>query len=426
MKKRYLLGLSIISAAFIGCGGGGSSSSSSTDVLVEDGLIIGAKVTDSAGHVATYKDGHYTFNTKAKLPIKVVTQNTIKDGNVSGEVKTFQDLNKNGKYDDGDVAYNAAMSIDYSASSSDVKANPVTALIPSNWDGESEIAGLSADKVKLASTKGLDASNDKTLKLTAAKLTAIQETFVKYGLKPEESDKVLEKIPADKDIVKNFDDVVKSVAQDLVDDTTLFNDDTKNLTDVSTAVSNVATSINDLSTNTDLSSPETLVAVVQTLPEDATEVANDTNPITTDDLAQVDNSVFKNLVESLELIPLSVIDPDDETIAKMDVLKVKNFKIEYIDDTHIKVVATATDLDDKYSFVINQTYTKDNAGAFVYKKDDNHIAKIIFDYEGGRYLVIKVDDTNIPYPLLTTDEIKNNQKLMDNKDSINSRNEAQL
>lgn len=185
-----------------GCGGGGGGVSK---MKLEDAAIYGALVVDSKGMKGvSIGDGIYQFkdnngsDTVPTLPIKVNSQNLIDNGKVNitnvdgvwysylGATKaplTFQDLDGDTKYTPGvDIAYNGAFTLNYSASgSSQINANPVTALIPAGWDGTKAIAGLSADILKAASSTGVKDSNNAELKRATALLTSITDVLALSG-----------------------------------------------------------------------------------------------------------------------------------------------------------------------------------------------------------------------------------------------------
>jgi hypothetical protein len=185
-----------------GCGGGGGGVSK---MKLEDAAIYGALVVDSKGMKGvSIGDGIYQFkdnngsDTVPTLPIKVNSQNLIDNGMVNitnvdgvwysykGSAKaplTFQDLDGDGKYTPSvDIPYNGSFTLNYSASgSSQINANPVTALIPAGWDGTKVIAGLSADILKAASSTGVKDSNNAELKRATSLLTAISDVLALSG-----------------------------------------------------------------------------------------------------------------------------------------------------------------------------------------------------------------------------------------------------
>ena len=92
----------------------------------------------------------FTYNDSENAGDEAVYNAEI-DGDVIGPL-TYTDNDENGEYSASvDSPYNASLTIDYAADASGttsdvIQANPVTALIPGDWDGEEEIAGLPPEK----------------------------------------------------------------------------------------------------------------------------------------------------------------------------------------------------------------------------------------------------------------------------------------
>lgn len=206
-----LLMFAAIGLTFPGCGGGGgggSSGPSGTTVVVQDGNIVGLTLTDSKSAVAVDQGkGTYYFANVATPPITATSRNEIDpvtglvkifDAQGNLLVKTFQDLDGDGIFTyNTDIPYGASITVAYSPNPSVIRMNPISALIPANWNGTTPVAGLSADTVKSAATTGIPASTDtsttaNTLRSVAANLTTVQENLVQMGVSAANSGVILQ------------------------------------------------------------------------------------------------------------------------------------------------------------------------------------------------------------------------------------------
>ena len=259
MKSQMKLGSYLLAPLLViglpGCGGSSSGGSPTppppappvpqvtVSVQLEDAPIVNAIVRDAAGTQASEgaNPGTYAFSAgySPTLPISTSSQNFIDNGRVyitfdasglpftyndaenagdqavydaeiDGDVigpLTYTDNDENGEYSPSvDSPYNAALTIEFAAdasgSTSDViQANPVTALIPSDWDGEQAIAGLPAEVLDSAASDGVSGASDaassidtdgdgvndtiaEVVQKTAAAITTVQETLISTGISP--------------------------------------------------------------------------------------------------------------------------------------------------------------------------------------------------------------------------------------------------
>ena len=172
------------------CGGSGGSSAEilriSSKVIVEDAAIVNALVTDATGLAAIpVGRGEYRFkdanglNITPVLPIKISSRNVIINGEIpNGVPTTFQDIDRNGEYSPGDIAFNGFFTVNYAVPGSQVVyANPIAALIPTGWSGNSAIAGLSPTILQAATSSSVESSTNKDLKQATALLTALIDSM---------------------------------------------------------------------------------------------------------------------------------------------------------------------------------------------------------------------------------------------------------
>lgn len=168
-------------------GGGGSSLPPvSSKWIVEDAAIVNAKVTDAVGRTATQVGrGEYKFLDDSgspvvpTLPVTVSSQNVFSGGVIpNGNPTTFQDLDRNGVFSAGDIAFNGTYTVRYAErGTSVIYANPVAALIPSTWNGSSAVAGLSADLLKAALSSSVETTTNTQLKQVTSLLTALSDSI---------------------------------------------------------------------------------------------------------------------------------------------------------------------------------------------------------------------------------------------------------
>ncbi len=212
-------------------------------VQLEDAPIVNAIVVDATGTQAIEGSppGTYAFEAgySPTLPLETRSQNFIDNGRVyvtfdnglpftyddsenagddavynadiDGDVigpLTYTDNDENGEYSASvDSPYNASLTIDYAADASGttsdvIQANPVTALIPGDWDGEEEVAGLPAEVLDSAASDGVSGASDavssidtdgdginepisEIVQKTAAAITTVQETLISNGVAPD-------------------------------------------------------------------------------------------------------------------------------------------------------------------------------------------------------------------------------------------------
>jgi hypothetical protein len=192
MPKFWLHAVAMTVVSLVAaCGGGGGGGGTSalpipSTVVVEDAAIVNADVTDAIGRAAVSSGrGEYTFldsNGKSfppQLPVTVASRNVFVNGSIaSGTPITFQDLDRNGVFSAGDIAFNGSFTVRYAErGSSKIYANPVASLVPSSWDGSSAIAGLSPVLLKSAISTSVETSNNAQLKQVTSLLTALSDTL---------------------------------------------------------------------------------------------------------------------------------------------------------------------------------------------------------------------------------------------------------
>jgi hypothetical protein len=223
-------------------------------VKLEDAPIVNGIVVDSADTAATEgaTPGTYLFAAgySPTLPLNTKSKNFIDNGRVyvtfvngqpftyndaenagdaavydadtDGDVVgplTFTDNDENGEFSPSvDTPYNASLTIGYAPSAtgttSDViQANPVSALIPSGWNGEDEVAGLPSEVIEAATTQGIsgasaavssidtdgDGVNESIAEIiqkTAAAITTVQETLISNGISPDATGDIVSAIVA--------------------------------------------------------------------------------------------------------------------------------------------------------------------------------------------------------------------------------------
>jgi len=191
-RNAVAMALATLVAACGGGGGGGGGSSGelpriSSKVIVEDAAILNALVTDATGLAAIpVGRGEYQFknvdglNITPVLPIKISSRNVMVNGSIpNGTPTTFQDIDRNGEYSTGDIAFNGFFTVNYAVPGTQVVyANPIAALIPAGWSGNSAIAGLSPSVLQAATTSSVETSANKELKQATALLTALTDSLV--------------------------------------------------------------------------------------------------------------------------------------------------------------------------------------------------------------------------------------------------------
>lgn len=199
------IALLVLSACGSGGGGGGVVEVPlPTTVFVDDAPIIGALVQDNLGqNAAGLASGEYRFDSAPKLPLKISSRNIVgangrvavaqvdglwysyADTNNNGrwdspeprEPLTFQDLDGNGLYTQSvDIVFNGSFLLNYVKSGATViQANVMASLLPSNWNGATSVAGVSAAALNAAVSVGPTQSANAELQRATAVLTAISE-----------------------------------------------------------------------------------------------------------------------------------------------------------------------------------------------------------------------------------------------------------
>jgi hypothetical protein len=147
--------------------------------------------------------GEYRFDSAPKLPLKISSRNIVgangrvavaqvdglwysyADTNNNGrwdspeqrEPLTFQDLDGNGLYTQSvDIVFNGSFLLNYVKSGATViQANVMASLLPSNWNGATSVAGVSAAALNAAVSVGPTQSANAELQRATAVLTAISE-----------------------------------------------------------------------------------------------------------------------------------------------------------------------------------------------------------------------------------------------------------
>lgn len=200
----------IASIMLAACGGGGGGVAPlPTTVFVDDAPIIGARVQDNVGQTASASvstAGGYRFDSAPTLPLRISSRNIVgADGRVAvtqidglwysyadtnnngrwdssepTQPLTFQDLDGNGLYTQSvDILYNGSFQLNYvKPNATVIQANVVAALLPSNWNGSSSVAGVSATALNAALGVGPSQSANAELQRATAVLTAISEGLV--------------------------------------------------------------------------------------------------------------------------------------------------------------------------------------------------------------------------------------------------------
>ncbi|MBF0615035.1 MAG: hypothetical protein HQL92_07755 [Magnetococcales bacterium] len=269
--------------AFPGCGGGGGGGGGSaggsgiTLVTAQDGNIVGLTVRDSStpAQIATeIGNGQYRFATVATLPVRGVSNNTLDaQGNVVGTVHTYQDMDGDGRFTTNiDIPYNGNMRVAYAPDRTSVMMNPVAALIPSNWNGTSAIAGLSSSVLNYAVTEGVPpatntSSQAPVIRSVSSRLTAIQENLIRMGADKTKMDDLLQTLGTAPNV--NLDGNAGSLETSLknaIDSTRLaaselFPGAGVTETQIENAVSRLTTALDSVNTNT-LTHPEAVVAAL--------------------------------------------------------------------------------------------------------------------------------------------------------------------
>ena len=192
------------------CGGGGGGGvvvvPLPTTVFVDDAPIIGARVQDGVGQPASpspLAPGEYRFDSAPTLPLKISSRNIVgangrvavaqvdglwysyADTNNNGrwdspeqlEPLTFQDLDGNGLYTQSvDIVFNGSFLLNYvKPGATVIQANVMASLLPSNWNGATSVAGVSAAALNAAVSVGPTQSANAELQRATAVLTAISE-----------------------------------------------------------------------------------------------------------------------------------------------------------------------------------------------------------------------------------------------------------
>lgn len=216
-----------VSVILSACGSGGGGGSGSVVVplpnvvFVDDAPIIGARVQDRAGASGSQDafgstPGEYRFESPPTLPLKISSRNIVgADGRVSvaqvgGAWYSYADLNNNGRLDEGeptqpltfqdldgnglytqsvDIVFNGSFVLNYVKPEAKViQANVVASLLPSNWNGATPVAGVSAAALNAAvsvgptnsanAISGTTSAASTELRRATAVLTAISEGLV--------------------------------------------------------------------------------------------------------------------------------------------------------------------------------------------------------------------------------------------------------
>ena len=290
MKSQMTLSSHLLASSLViglsACGGGGGGTQTPTVVVpepevtvsvqLEDAPIVNATIVDATGTEALEDStpGTYVFEAgySPTLPLDTRSQNFVDNGRVyvtfdenglpftyndaenagdaavydseiDGDVigpLTFTDNDENGEYTPSvDSPYNASLTIDYAAdatgSTSDViQANPVTALIPSDWDGEEEVAGLPAEVIDAAVSDGVSGASDEASSIdidgdgvndsiaevvqkTAAAITTVQETLISNGVSADATGDIVNAIAETGEAVVSVDDGSGTEASGLAD-----------------------------------------------------------------------------------------------------------------------------------------------------------------------------------------------------------------
>jgi len=184
-----------------GCGGGGGGAAlPSTNVIVQDGNIVGALVQDAGLATAAHKGaGVYSFapGHVVTLPITIRSRNT--PATVSAcmdaasantvcdpvNILTYQDLDASGTWTAGDVMYNGSMDVSCvpnTAAGTTIYANPISTLVPASCVAPA-VAGLTALDVQGAGTANFTAA-PASAQIVAAQLLAVQEALINAGADP--------------------------------------------------------------------------------------------------------------------------------------------------------------------------------------------------------------------------------------------------
>ena len=271
MKSKMTLGIYLLASSFVlvlsACGGGGGGGGGNVtpatpipapvvtvSVQLEDAPIANGVVVDSAGTAAIEgaTPGTYVFEAgySPTLPLKTKSKNFIDNGRVyitfvnglpftyndaenagdaavydaviDGDVVgslTYTDNDENGEFSPSvDTPYNASLTIGYASTASGttsdvIQANPVSALIPSDWNGEDEVAGLPSEVIDAAATLGVSNASDtlssidtdgdgvnetiaEIIQKTAAAITTVQETLISNGISPDATGDIVSAITA--------------------------------------------------------------------------------------------------------------------------------------------------------------------------------------------------------------------------------------
>lgn len=347
-------------------------------VLLEDAPIVNAIVVDAAGTQAAEgaTPGTYAFESgySPTLPLDTSSQNFVDNGRVyvtfdenglpftyndaenagdaavydadiDGEVVgplTYTDNDENGEYSASvDSPYNASLTIDYAAdatgSTSDViQANPVTALIPADWNGEDDVAGLPVEVIEAAATEGVSSATDEessididgdgvnesiaeVVQLTAAAITTVQQTLISNGVSPD----------ATSDIVNAIADTGESVVS-----TEAVEDDAGGVDEEASGLA-------------DAISAATQVVVEEAQANDTVEELFIENTNEAGEVEAVDLTVAtENLVVAAEVIAevteVAVAQVDDSSVAESISAVVEEALPDTLEETVVVVVETIT------------------------------------------------------------------------------------
>jgi len=360
--------LSLALAALImlaSCGdGGGGVAEPKMVVKFEDGAILGALVTDSSSPPQTgspvleqgLETGNYSFVNQPVLPIRLASQNllnadfTVKVANVGGVWVSYLDTNQNGSYDAGeqtatltyqdldgnrsftqgvDIPYTGQLSIKYvPAGATTLNGNPVTALIPTGWDGVQPVAGLSAELLAEAASVGLTSTtttaNNTVLNQVAALLTAVAESLVANGLPPSQLEKVVASVASSAGVdLRSTDAASTALAQAVV---AAVPDELKVSAGNSTSIIQTISVETNAAVTTSGGNYEALVKIAQS---SAKEMATADSSAATALVAQLSSQVTVAATSIQENQSTPGVDPDAALNAKIAALRlVPNGEIE--------------------------------------------------------------------------------------------------
>lgn len=401
--------LSVVAAALlIGCGSSDSSTSTpTTKVIYEDESIIGARMVDANGSVATeVGSGVYKFSKIAVKPISIESENNATHPN-----NTFQDMDNDGKWTSGvDIPYNVSLKIQWSESDTYIGANAKTAKIPANWDGNSSIGGYDATTIKLISSKGIKNSKSdlnstvyKQLKDDVAKTTALMESAILLGLDANQTYKIIDTMDVNEtnlsaalNTIDLGDNTLETALQSIADD--IDNSDLSD-TNESEVIINV---VSDIIEQLKITYDNNITQVSQNFDINQSQVTDGINELETGK----ENSALKTLVESLNFVP--VYDENGNIFDTTMTNNLTDFSLSYSDTTK-KITLNATGIDDL--FFVGEEFTLNTDETHYSFVEGTSEARINLNANGTRALLFTTDNTSDNwhiYALATQEQIDEN------------------